>query len=171
MSSKIIWLTGLSGSGKTTLSKKLGKKLLKKKIKFIDGDIFRKKKNDLNNKFTKKNIYNNNISIIKYIEQIENNFDIIVVSVISPLLSTRNIAKKTFGKNYFEVYLKCSIKELVRRDTKGLYKMAEEKKIKNLIGFNSKVKYEVSSYKKIVLDTEKNTINECLKKLLMKINL
>ena len=171
MSSKIIWLTGLSGSGKTTLSKKLGKKLLKKKIKFIDGDIFRKKKNDIKNKFTRKNIYNNNISIIKYIEQIKKNFDIIVVSVISPLLSTRKIAKKTFGKNYFEVYLKCSIKELVRRDTKGLYKMAEEKKIKNLIGFNSKVKYEASNYKKIVLDTEKNTINECLKKLLMKINL
>ena len=46
MESKIIWLTGLSGSGKTTLSNYISKKLLAKKfkIKKIDGDTFRKKK-------------------------------------------------------------------------------------------------------------------------------
>ena len=44
----LIWFTGISGSGKTTLSKKLYNILKKKykiKLKLIDGDNFRKKKN------------------------------------------------------------------------------------------------------------------------------
>ena len=47
MSAKILWFTGLSGAGKTTLSKKLEFLLKKKnkKIKVLDGDVFRKKIN------------------------------------------------------------------------------------------------------------------------------
>ena len=84
------------------------------------------------------------------------------MSVISPLLKTRLEAKKKFGKNYFEVYVKCSIKTLIKRDTKGLYKLAIQKKIKNLIGYNSKIVYEKSKYKKIIIDTEKNNIKKCI---------
>ena len=65
MHAKIIWFTGLSGSGKSTLSLALSKILKKKryKIKIIDGDSFRKKSKNIN-KFKKKNIYLNNVSII-----------------------------------------------------------------------------------------------------------
>jgi len=170
MLNKIIWFTGLSGSGKSTLSKSLSKKLLKLKfkVKTVDGDIFRKKNKNLKN-FTKKNIYDNNISLIKYILRIQKNYDYIIVSVISPLLKTRNKAKKIFGKNYFEVYLHCSKKELIRRDPKGLYKLAKKKILKNLIGFNSKIVYEKSKYKKIIINTEKNNINTTINKILKKI--
>ncbi len=67
---KIIWFTGLSGSGKSTLSLSLSKILLKKKykIKCIDGDDFRKK--NKNNSFSKINILNNNLSIIKSLPNI-----------------------------------------------------------------------------------------------------
>ena len=51
---------------------------------------------------------------------------------------------------------------MIRRDTKGLYKLAIKKKIKNLIGYNSKIVYEKSKYKKIIINTEKNNINECI---------
>jgi len=163
MTCKIIWFTGLSGAGKTTLSEAFSIQLkkLNYKVKKVDGDTFRKKNKNIK-KFTKKNIIKNNISIINYIKNIKKNYQYIVVSVISPLLKTRSKAKKTFGKNYFEIYVKCSIKTLIRRDTKGLYKLAIKKKIKNLIGFNSKIIYEKSKYKKIIIDTEKNTINECI---------
>ena len=163
MSCKVIWFTGLSGSGKTTLSLALNKDLKKLdyKVKKVDGDVFRKKNKNIK-KFTKKSIIENNLSIIKYVNEIKESYHYIIVSVISPLIKTRTKAKNIFGKNYFEIYVKCSLKTLIKRDTKGLYKLAIKKKIKNLIGYNSKIVYEKSKYKKIIINSEKNKINECI---------
>jgi adenylylsulfate kinase len=167
---KILWFTGLSGVGKSTLSKILGIKLSKLsfKVKIIDGDIFRTKNKNKNN-FSKTNILKNNLSIINYIKKIQKKYDFILVSVISPLLITRNIARTKFGLNYFEIYVKCKIKTLEKRDTKQLYSRAKKNIIKNLIGYNSNIKYEVSKYKKIVIDTDKLTkfksINLIMKKV------
>ena len=167
MKAKIVWFTGLSGSGKTTLSKKLQKILKEKKYKVlaIDGDKFRKK-NKSENAFTKTNIVKNNIRIIRYINKIFKKYNFIIVSVISPFLKTRKIAKKKFNKNYFEVFVKCKISTLKRRDTKGLYKLADEKKIKNLIGYKSKIKYEKSNYNKVSIDTDNLNINSSIQKII-----
>ena len=167
---KILWFTGLSGAGKSTLSNILGIKLSKLsfKVKIIDGDIFRTKNKNKNN-FSKTNILKNNLSIINYIKKIKKKYDFILVSVISPLLITRNIARTKFGVNYFEIYVKCKIKTLEKRDTKQLYAMAKKNLIKNLIGYNSNIKYEVSKYKKIIIDTDKlsklKSINLIIKKI------
>ena len=153
---KIIWFTGLSGAGKTTLAKNLNKKLTKLnfKVQNIDGDIFRKK-NKNNNNFSKKNIIKNNLSIINHVKKIQKKYDFILVSVISPLLKTRNIARIQFGKDYFEVYVKCKIKTLEKRDTKKLYAKAKKSLIKDLIGYNAKIKYEISRYKRIIINTDR----------------
>ena len=170
---KIIWFTGLSGAGKTTLAKILSKRLAKRNftVQNIDGDNFRKK-NKNNNKFSKSNIIENNLSIIKHTKKIQKKYDFIIVSVISPLLKTRNFARIQFGKNYYEVYVKCKIKTLERRDTKKLYEKAKKKLIKNLIGYNSKIRYEISKYKKITINTDmlnkSNSIKIIMKKILDK---
>ena len=52
---------------------------------------------------------------------------------------------------------------MVARDTKGLYKKAIEKKLNNLIGFNSKIKYQKSNYKVIKIDTDKLSVNKSTK--------
>tara|TARA_B100001057_G_C22638247_1_gene867154 strand:- start:143 stop:667 length:525 start_codon:yes stop_codon:yes gene_type:complete len=168
--SKLIWFTGLSGSGKSTLSNKIYGKLKRSKYKVlkIDGDIFRKKTKNVNS-FSKKNIIYNNNMIILYIKTLIVNYDFILVSVISPLLVTRKKVKKLFGNKYFEVYVKCGIQELIKRDTKGLYEKAKEKKIKNLIGYNSKIKYEESNYKKIIINTKKLSILSSTNLILKKI--
>ncbi len=170
MSCKIIWFTGLSGAGKTTLSDALSKKLLNlgHKLIKIDGDVFRKKKKNINN-FSKKNILKNNKMIINHVNKLQKKYEFVIVSVISPLLETRKEAKKKFGKNYFEIFVKCSLKTLIKRDTKGLYKSAIQKKLKNLIGFNSKIAYEKSKYKKITINTEKYNIKDSLDKIINKI--
>ena len=98
MKSKIIWFTGLSGSGKTTLSNYISNHLKNKKfkVKKIDGDVFRKKNNVT--KFNKSSIIKNNLSIINYIDRIKEEFNFIIVSVISPLKKTRIFAYKKFKK-------------------------------------------------------------------------
>ena len=168
---KIIWFTGLSGAGKTTLAEILSKRLVKLNFKFQN--IYKynfRKKNKNNNKFSKSNIIENNLSIIKHTKKIQKKYDFILVSVISPLLKTRNFARIQFGKNYYEVYVKCKIKTLEQRDTKKLYKKAKKKLIKNLIGYNSKIRYEISKYKKITINTDvlnkSNSIKSILKKII-----
>lgn len=169
MKGKIIWFTGLSGSGKTTLSNYISQKLKNKKfnIKKVDGDSFRKKNNTT--KFSKTTIIKNNLSIINYIDNIKERYHFILVSVISPLKKTRIFAYKKFKKNYYEVYTKCNLKELIKRDTKNLYKKAQKNMINDLIGFNSSIKYERTYYKKITVNTDKETIKESADKILMKI--
>ncbi len=164
---KIIWFTGLSGSGKSTLAKILANKLLQShfKIKIVDGDNFRRKEKN-SNSFSKTNIVKNNLSIINYVKKIQKNYDFILVSVISPILKTRNIARIKFGKNYFEIYVKCKIKTLEKRDTKKLYSKARKKIIKNLIGYNSNLKYEISKYKKITINTDRLTKFKSIKKII-----
>lgn len=167
---KIIWLTGLSGSGKSTISKYLFKILNKKKFKVlkVDGDIFRKKSKN-NTKFTVKNITLNNLKIIDYLRKKIDEYDFILVSVISPLKKTRSLAKNIFKKNYFEVNVHCNINTLIKRDTKGLYKKALEKKINDLIGFRSKIKYQKSSYSVIKVNTDKLSIFQSAQKILRRI--
>ena len=164
---EVMWFTGLSGSGKSTLSNKIYKKLKRKgfKIKKIDGDSFRKKNKSSKN-FSKNNIIKNNLSIIKEIKKVRFNYDFILVSVISPLLSTRKLAKKVFKNKYIEIYVFCKIKTLIKRDTKGLYKKAIKKEINNLIGFKSKIKYENSKYKIIKIDTDKLSARDSVNKIL-----
>ncbi len=168
--SRVVWLTGLSGSGKTTIAKKLQKKLKVKnlKIKRVDGDSFRKKTKNLKN-FSKKNIIQNNNLIIDYIKIILKNYDYLIVSVISPLRQTRQRAKNIFGKNYFEVLVQCGIRELIKRDTKGLYKLATEKKIDNLIGYKSKISYENSKYRVISVNTKKLNLSASVDKIIKNI--
>ena len=158
--SKIVWFTGLSGAGKTTISNNVYKLLKKKKYKVfrIDGDRFRKKHKNTKN-FSKQSIEKNNLMIINFIKRKLFKYDFFLVSVISPLLKTRAKAKKTFKNNYFEIKVFCKIKTLIMRDTKGLYRKALEKKINNLIGFNSKVNYEKSNYKVVKIDTDKLSVN------------
>ena len=167
MKTKIIWFTGLSGSGKTTLSNQLYNFLKKKnssiKIKVLDGDKFRKK--NKKNSFSKKNIIKNNLEIINHISSIIKKYDLILVSVISPLLKTRKIAKKRFKENYYEINIKCPVKVLILRDTKNLYKLALAKKLKNLIGFNSYIKYEKSDYRVLTVNTNILSKKKSLRKI------
>jgi len=168
---KIIWFTGLSGSGKSTLSKKIISHLKKKKLKYfyIDGDKFRLNKKYKHN-FSRLSIKKNNLLIINKIKAIKNNYDFIVISVISPLKITRIKAKKIFDKDYIEIFVDCSLKELINRDTKGLYKLAINNKIKNLIGFNSNIKYEKTRLKKIIIDTSIKNIMQSKNFIIQNLN-
>jgi adenylylsulfate kinase-like enzyme len=171
MVKKIIWFTGLSGSGKTTIANLLNLYLRKLnfKVKIIDGDIFRNKTKNF--KFTRNSIVENNLKIIDFVKKIYFQYDFIIVSAISPLVATRSSAKKIFKKKYYEILVECNLKTLQQRDVKGLYKKARAGIINNLIGYNSRIKYEKSKYKVITVNTKKKKKKECLQYILHKLKI
>ena len=117
----------------------------------------------------KKNIEKNNLLIINSIKKKIHLYDFILVSVISPLIKTREKAKKTFRQNYFEVNTFSKLSTLIKRDTKGLYRRAKDNKLKNLIGYNSKIKYEKSKYSVTKINTDVLTVKQSTRILMKKI--
>lgn len=163
----IIWFTGLSGSGKTTLSKHL-KKILEKagfSVFHVDGDIFRSQKRK-KNKFSKEDIIENNRNIISYCVDIANNYDFLLVSVISPYKKTREEARKIFKDKYLEIFLNCPLEVLVKNDIKGLYKKAKLGEIQNFIGFSKDSPYERPENPDLEIKTDKVSIEDSLNKII-----
>ena len=136
----VIWFTGMSGAGKSTLAKALFSDLKNSKylVHHLDGDVFRNN-NENTSTFNKKNILMNNLLIVQNCKKIITEYDFVLVSVICPYEESRNYARKIFGSGlYYEIFVDCPIEELIRRDTKGLYKKAIKNEI-DVIGFSRKL--------------------------------
>ncbi len=166
----IIWLTGLSGSGKTTLSNLLKEKLTKDgyTVEWYDGDRVREELKIVSD-FSKEGILKNNHEIINRINKVKEEADFILISLITPYQEVRNYAREIFGKEYFEVYIKCDKNTLIERDTKGLYKKALNGEIDNLIGFSEKIPYEEPLNPDLILETNLITPEEAIRKIYKKL--
>jgi adenylyl-sulfate kinase len=162
----VIWFTGMSGSGKSTLASNLLIYFEKigKRVKTLDGDVIRSKKERYD--FSKSNILKNNLTIIRLCADLLNDFDIILVSVIAPFESTRKKAREILGSQYFEIYVKANIDELIKRDTKGLYRKASNGEIKNLIGVAKNTPYETPRIPNIVIKTDRESVDNCVLKII-----
>jgi adenylylsulfate kinase len=167
----VIWFTGMSGSGKSTLARALAIELKKEdyKVHLLDGDVVRKK-NNLTNKFNQKTILKNNYSIIQECKKNINDFDFILVCVISPYEKTRMYARDSLGRGqYIEVFVDCPIEELIRRDTKGFYAKGINKKL-DVIGFSEKLPYEKPTYADLVIKTNILDLHHSLISIKTKLN-
>ena len=165
-SSKVIWMTGLSGSGKTTIAKGVEKYLYSKGIitQILDGDNLRA---GINNDLTfSSQDRNENIRRVSEISKLFINCGIITINCfISPTIKIRKMAKDIIGKeNFIEIYINASIEECKKRDVKGLYKKAENKKIKNFTGISSP--FESPKKPELEIDTTKLSINESIQKVI-----
>ncbi len=150
----IIWLTGLSGSGKTTISSLLMDKIKSDgySIEWYDGDRVRKELKRESD-FSKDGILKNSFELINKINTTKGKTDFILISLITPFNEVRKYAREIFGKEYFEVYIKCDENTLIERDTKGLYKKAFNGELDNLIGFGEKLPYEEPTAPDLILET------------------
>jgi len=164
---KVIWFTGLSGSGKSTQAKKFANYLIDKgnDVLLLDGDTIRSTiHNDFN--FSSESIKKNSHLIIDLCKEKSHFHDYIIVSVIAPFEETREYARESLGDKYIEIYVKASLKELVKRDTKGLYKKAAIGELENLIGFDPKTPYQIPVNPNLIIDTEVETEDQSFKKLI-----
>ena len=162
----IIWFTGLSGAGKTTICSILMNKLKNDgySIEWYDGDRVRKELKRESD-FSKDGILKNSFELIDKINATEEKTDFILISLITPFNKVREYARKTFGADYFEVYIKCDKDTLIKRDTKGLYKKAFNGEMDNLIGFSEKVPFEEPTTPDLILETNLISPDEAVEKI------
>ncbi|WP_139453659.1 adenylyl-sulfate kinase [Campylobacter armoricus] len=137
MVASVIWLTGLAGSGKSTIGKALYEKIKKKykNIIYLDGDELR----DLlgHYGYDKQSRIDMALKRSQFAKFLNDQDMIVVVTTISMFNEVYEYNRQNL-KNYFEIYIKCSMEELIKRDQKGLYTKALNDKIKEVVGIDIK---------------------------------
>jgi len=148
----VVWFTGLSGSGKSSIANFLEEILFKHSINtyLLDGDNIRSGLcSDLS-----FSIIDRTENIRRIGEVVKIMLDagmIILVSVISPYRSHREMIYKILGrKNFLEVFVDTPIHICELRDPKKLYKKARAGKISDFTGVQSI--YEIPKEPDIILN-------------------
>ena len=162
-----VWFTGLSGAGKTTIGERLQQELRDRgrKVEILDGDVVRT--NLSKGLGFGKEDRDINIRRIGFVcRLLARNGVIAIAAAISPYREIRDEIRKDNG-DFVEVYAKCSIEELTSRDVKGLYAKALSGEIKNFTGVSDP--YEEPLNPEVVLDSENETEDESLVKLVAKL--
>ena len=164
-----VWFTGLHGSGKSTIANKLIGILKKRNIKaeLLDGDELRKTiSSDLGYSLEERNEHMRRVADL--CKKITDKGVMAIASVASPTKKSRDYAREVLKKMLL-VYVKCPLEICAKRDVKGHYKKAKS----NEEGFEHFMKvssnYEEPKNPDIILETDKETINESVNKLLRKL--
>lgn len=134
-SGNVYWITGLSGAGKTTIGTLLYNylKMQKPNVVFLDGDILRKVYNSSDYTYEgRKRLAFQHGRLCKMLS--EQSIDV-VICVIAMFDECRKWNKENID-NYYEIYLKVSIEELIRRDQKKLYSRALANEVTNVMGID-----------------------------------
>ncbi|MEN2975136.1 MAG: adenylyl-sulfate kinase [Candidatus Caldarchaeales archaeon] len=164
----ILWLTGLPASGKTTIALKLKDILSSRglKVEVLDGDEVRRWLSP-EEKFSRED-RERHLRRVAYVSMLLARNDVIVLaSFVSPYRNIRNEARRLAEDNkvkFVEVYVKCSLETCMKRDPKGLYGKALRNEIKDMTGLQDI--YEEPLNPEIIVDTEKDSLEECVKKIL-----
>lgn len=161
--SKVVLFTGLSGSGKSTLSNFLEKELFTRDILTysLDGDNLRHGLNsDLG--FSDEDRIENLRRVGELSKILFDSGVFVLASFISPFTKDRKNIKELFSEDdFFEIYVKCDLELLKKRDPKGLYKKALSGEIPNFTGINSP--YEEPENPDLIIDTAKLNLKESAK--------
>jgi len=160
MSGFVIWLTGLSGAGKSTIAQRLQAELvaLGRRVEVLDGDEVRT--NLSKGLGFSKEDRDTNIRRIGYVAALlARNGATVITAAISPYRDVRDEVRAA-TPGFAEVYVKCSLDELQRRDVKGLYRKARAGEIANFTGVSDP--YEPPLRPEVVVDTERESAEESM---------
>ena len=159
-----VWLTGLSGAGKTTIAQRLESELRSRgrAIEILDGDIVRTHLSK-GLGFSREDRDTNILRIAFVASLLTRHGVVVVTAAISPYEETRRRARAQIG-DFVEVYVRCSIEELTRRDVKGLYEKALRGEIANFTGISDP--YEEPVNPDVTVDTEHESVDESVGKIL-----
>ena len=150
----------MSGSGKSTLAEYIKNTYQNEgyTVRIIDGDDIRDRDVEKLG-FGRKDVEVNNLRIAKLcLDSKDSEFDLILVPVISPYDEVRKRTRSLLEPYYHLVYVEADIDSLKKRDTKGLYKAADQSLINDLIGYSEINPYDKPSDADFVINTNNNTL-------------
>lgn len=165
-----IWLTGLSASGKSTTAYALEMELVPDHLCYVlDGDNLRHGINsDLG--FSSEDRTENIRRVAEMARLMNDAGLIVIVSLISPLVSDRAMAKATIGaERFIEVYLNTPLEVCEERDPKQLYSKARKGLIADFTGVSAP--YEAPPTADICISTLDFTPTEAAQQILRLVKL
>lgn len=164
-----LWMTGLSGSGKSTITDVLIDEFEDRGVplEVLDGDVVRE--NLSKGLGFSKEDRDINIRRIGFVCNLLSRNDVVAIAAaISPYTAIREENRNLIGR-YVEIFCRCSLDALVERDVKGLYKKALAGEIKGFTGVDDP--YEAPENAEIVVDSDKETIEQSVAKIIRSLEL
>jgi adenylylsulfate kinase len=163
-----LWFTGLSGSGKSTLTDRLEAEFKARnyRVEVLDGDVVR---TNLSRglSFSKED-RDINVRRIGFVcDLLSRNGVIAISAAIAPYEKVRLENRKlveSHGAAFVEVYTKCSLDALVKRDVKGLYKKALSGEIQHFTGVSDP--YEEPKNPDVLVESDSEPVDESVAKIL-----
>ncbi len=159
----VIWFTGLSGSGKTTVAQIVEDKLVDAgvPVELLDGDVVRE--NLSKGLGFSKEDRDTNIRRIAFVAHLlQRNGVFVITAAISPYRAVRDEVRAEIGA-FVEVFVRCPVEELIRRDVKGLYERALRGEVAQFTGVSDP--YEEPLNPEVTVDSEAEDIETSLRKV------
>ncbi len=160
----VFWFTGLSGSGKSTTAMAVEKALFEKGYQtyVLDGDNVRHGLNkDLG--FSPEDRTENIRRIGEVAALMADAGLIVITAFISPYQVDRDQARKAAPQCFHEIFVSADLETCEKRDPKGLYKKARAGEIVDFTGVDSP--YEAPENPEMIVDTQANDIETCVKQV------
>ncbi|MBO1324150.1 adenylyl-sulfate kinase [Acetobacter sp. TBRC 12305] len=152
----VFWLTGLSGAGKSTLARAAESRLFAAgvDVTVLDGDTLRTGLcKDLG--FSEADRTENVRRAAEVARILRDAGHVVVVALISPLRSDRELAGKIIGEGFAEVFVDADLQTCEQRDPKGLYAAARAGKISGFTGIDAP--YEAPEHPALHLRTSQGS--------------
>jgi len=160
----VVWLTGLSGAGKSTLARRLETEIARagRSAVVLDGDEVRQHLSQ-GLGFSKAD-RDTNIRRIGWVASlVAESGGLAISAAISPYGAVRDEVRAR-ARHFVEVYVRCPLEELIRRDVKGLYQKALSGEIAHFTGVSDP--YEPPVAPEVVVDSSAETVEVSLERIL-----
>ena len=162
-----VWLTGIPSSGKSTIARRLASKLREAglDVEVLESDEVRKR-------LTPRPTYSEEerdafYSALTYVGELLVKHGVnVVFDATAHKRAYRDEARRRI-KKFVEVYVKCPLKEAMRRDVKGLYRKALAGEITTLPGLQ--VPFEEPLKPEVEVDTSKLSLEEAVEAVVRKL--
>jgi cytidine diphosphoramidate kinase len=132
----VVWIIGLSGAGKTTLANEVVAHVrrVQRNVVLIDGDLIREVfGNDLGHTMEDRRTNANRICQLgKFLDDQGIN---VVCAILSLFPESRSWNREHL-QNYYEVFIDTPMRDLVQRDSKGIYRRYNNGEIRDVAGMD-----------------------------------
>ena len=159
-----IWFTGISKSGKALISRGVADELRQRQmhLEVLDSGRIRKEINRSLG-FSREEITTSMLRLAYECNILNRNGIVTLVVAVSPYRDARDTCRRAI-KNFVEVYCRCPMEVLLKRDDTGLFERAKRGQIQHVAGINAP--YEEPLNAEVVLDTDRDTIKESVGKVI-----